>query len=84
MKYVVCSIRDHAAEFYGQPFFAPSKGAAIRSFTDAVNDKSSGNQFAAHPADFDLFHIGDFDSDSGELFPCKATRIAQGVNVKVD
>ena len=34
-------IHDVKAEAYNQPFFAPAKGAAIRDFTDLVNDGKS-------------------------------------------
>jgi len=83
MKSVVASIRDHAAGFFGQPFFAPSRGAAIRSFGDAVNAGGEGNQFSMHPEDFDLYEIGAFDSDTGVLEPCIVTKIAHGKDLKV-
>ena len=65
MKMVICSIRDSAADAYGRPFFLPSVGVAIRSFTDEVNRPSEDNQIYQHPEDFDLFELGEFDDTSG-------------------
>lgn len=59
------SVYDDAAQAYGQPFFAPALGLAIRMFTDLVNDpKSSPSQY---PDQFTLFELGDFDDATGVL-----------------
>ncbi len=58
-------IYDAAAAAFLPPMFVASKGVAIRSFQDAVNEE--GSQFALHAADYTLFHIGSFDPQSGEL-----------------
>ena len=67
MKMVICSIRDSAADAYGRPFFLPSVGVAIRSFTDEVNRSSEDNQIYQHPEDFDLFELGEFDDNTGRF-----------------
>ena len=67
MKMVICSIRDSAADAYGRPFFLPSVGVAIRSFTDEVNRSSEDNQIYQHPEDFDLFELGEFDDTTGRF-----------------
>ena len=67
MKMVICSIRDSAADAYGRPFFLPSVGVAIRSFTDEVNRPSEDNQIYQHPEDFDLFELGEFDDTTGRF-----------------
>lgn len=61
MKYVICSVRDRAADVFGSPFFHVSLGSAIRGFSDAVsNNGDPNNLMAAHPEDFDLYHLGFF------------------------
>lgn len=65
----VFSIYDSKVEAYLQPFFAPTKGAAIRYFSDAIADPQ--HQFFKHCEDFTLFHLGSYD-DSGGLFDCDA------------
>ena len=37
----VYSVFDVKSEAYGTPFFCPTKGLAIRSFTEAVNDSQT-------------------------------------------
>jgi len=61
MKYVICSVRDRAANCFGTPFFTNAVGAAIRNFHDAINNTEGGNVMSTHPEDFDLFHLGVFD-----------------------
>lgn len=59
MKYVICSVRDRAADVFGAPFFSVSVGVAIRGFNDAVNNTADvNNAMAHHPEDFDLYHLG--------------------------
>lgn len=74
MKFMVCSVRDRAVDQYGAPFFVVGLGQAIRGFVDEVNSRKEGNQMNAHPEDFDLYHLGTFDSDSG-LFECGSPRM---------
>lgn len=61
----VFTIYDSKLEAFMQPFFMQSKGAAIRAFTDTVNDRST--QFNKHPSDFTLFEIGEYDDQKGNL-----------------
>ncbi len=65
MKLLAFSVYDAAAEAYLPPMFLETKGMCIRSFADAVNEE--GHAFGRHAADYTLFHIGWFDSLSGEL-----------------
>lgn len=55
----VFAVYDSKAEAYLAPFFMPSKGAVIRSFTDLVNDSS--HIFGKHPEDYILFELGEWD-----------------------
>lgn len=63
MKLKVFAVYDTAVGSYMQPFFMQSKGQAIRSWLDAVNDEKT--QFNHHPADFTLFELGEYDEDTG-------------------
>lgn len=65
----IFTVRDAKAEAYLVPFFARSRGEAIRMLTDAVNDPQ--HQFGIHAEDYMLFHLGAFDEETGEihLFP---------------
>ena len=56
------SVYDSKVKSYAQPFFAPTKGAAIRMFSDLVADSST--MVAKHPGDFTLFEIGSYDDQT--------------------
>lgn len=66
MKLLVFSVRDSKAEAFTRPFFAQTRGMAVRGFRDAVNGDQN-EPIAKHPEDFTLFHIGEFDELTGEL-----------------
>lgn len=78
----VCSVRDRAADVYGRPFFTPSTGVAIRSFTDHVNSKDD-SEIVKHPSDFELYLLADYDDESGRFECLPAPRmLARGEDVK--
>ncbi len=79
----ICSIHDAAAQAYMTPMFFQSRGQAIRSFSDAVNDGKS--DFWKHPEDYTLFHLGTFDLRTGMLdyLPSPAA-LTTGANIKQD
>lgn len=59
------SIRDAKAETYNTPFSAATNGIAERNFRQLVNDEKSF--VSKYPDDFDLYHIGDFDTNTGKI-----------------
>lgn len=61
----VYSIFDRAAQAYGNPVCVPHSGIIIRSFTDECNNPESN--FFKHPEDYELYHIGTFNPDTGLL-----------------
>lgn len=61
------AIYDNKTEAFNAPFFAPTDGAATRMIHDALADPNS--QLARHPADFNLFHVGEFHFQTGEIRP---------------
>ena len=83
MRYKVLAVRDRAIDAYGQPFFSASVGAAIRGFTDEVNNPREGNQLNKHPEDFDLYLLGEFDDSKGVFETDTPSQVAIGKDVKV-
>lgn len=61
------SVRDRASVSFGNPMFIPSRGQALRSFSDEVNRVDANNILNTHPEDFDLFYLGDFDTNTGQF-----------------
>lgn len=77
MKYKIVTIRDRAADVFGIPSFVLSMGAAVRSFGDEIN-KKDGSPLSAHPEDFDLFSLGEYDDETGEFEGGVPRQIAVG------
>lgn len=67
MVYGVYAFRDNKTAF-GQIWCDSSDEAAKRGFSMMINNGDGIMGFA--PSDFDLFKIGEFDSDNGQLTPC--------------
>lgn len=65
MLLLVFSVYDSKAEAYLRPFFAETKGLALRSFRDAAN--SPEEQMYKHAEDYTLYWIGVFSQASGVL-----------------
>lgn len=65
MIYEIVSVHDRAAAAYGRPIFTQTTGQAIRSFQDEINRNAPDNTMFAHPEDFVLFHLGNFDDATG-------------------
>lgn len=61
----VYTVYDSKTEAYMQPFFMAAKGAAIRAFSDLVNDPQ--HTFGKHPGDYVLFEIGTYEDVSALL-----------------
>lgn len=65
MKYGIYSVRDVNVGF-NQPFLDPTDASAKRGFAYAcLNTDMMG--FA--PKDFDLYKVGEFDTDTAEIKP---------------
>lgn len=63
----VLVVYDSKSECYGNPFYARATGEAIRSFADEVNREDGQSAVSAHPEDFTLFEIGEYDAELGEV-----------------
>lgn len=61
------TVYDSKTEVYMRPFFALTKGEAMRSFSESCADSHS--MFSKHPADFHLFEMGSFDDATALLDP---------------
>lgn len=61
----IFSVYDSKAGAFLQPFFAQSKGSALRSFQDAACTQD--HLFCKHASDFTLFHLGEFDDSTGRI-----------------
>lgn len=69
----IYTIRDSKVLAYATPFFMPTNGAALRAFSDHVNDPST--PVNKHPEDYELWHLGSFDDQDGTVTAAKPTRL---------
>jgi len=63
----VFTVYDSAARKYLEPFFAETVEVACRMFRALVNKE--GHQFARFPEDYTLFHLGEYDAETGYIVP---------------
>ena len=75
MKLNVYSVYDKAVQAYGRPIFLQTDGAAQRMFGDIACDAE--HEVNAHPTDYALFRIGEFDDNTGQLVPCEPYCLAR-------
>lgn len=67
MKCFIYSIRDVYTGFLN-PTFEVSDAVARRNFEHAVA-AAPESLFTSHPDDYSLYRIGEFDTDTGLLYP---------------
>lgn len=65
MIQLLVAIYDEKALLYSSPFAYVSAGVAVRQFRDAMDDRESA--YAKHPSDFSLYHIGNYNDQSGAI-----------------
>lgn len=78
MKYPMYAIRDQKVGFMA-PTVDQSDQSAIRNFSYAINGNDGIMNYS--PKDFDLFKVGEFDTEKGEIIPCMPENICSGVSV---
>lgn len=76
MRYPICSIRDSKTGFLA-PTIDINLDAAIRAFGHAIS--RSPDILGSCPGDFDLYELGEFDTDSGRIEPlCPVVHLISG------
>ena len=65
MNYKLYSVRDNKAELSGQVMMFVNDNVATRTLSPAVNDKT--HNYGQYPEDYDLFCIGDYSDETGEI-----------------
>ena len=75
MKHSICAIRDSAIEAYMRPFTAQTPGQAHRLFVDEV--RREGSEIGAHPEDYAIYHLADFDDNTGMITPIDPPKCIQ-------
>lgn len=77
----VIAVYDAAVAAFYPPTFVQAAGLAVRSFGDEVRKEDT--PFNAHPEDYELYCVGEFDTDTGALIPLpNPERLARGIEYK--
>lgn len=78
----VFAIRDSKAEVFKTPFFQKSHGEAERTFQELVKDENS--LVSKYPEDFDLYHIGEYNDQTGVIDALETpNHMVKAINLKV-
>lgn len=76
---LIFSVYDTKSESFSPPMVNRTKGEAIRSFSDEVNNPQS--MLHKHPEDYVLFEIGEWDNTTGTITP-KEAPVSHGVAIE--
>lgn len=77
MIHILVATYDIKTGVYARPTAFITDAQAVRSFGEAVNDKTT--EFNKHPEDYSIFNIGSYDDNTGEIKPSKPVQLAQAV-----
>jgi hypothetical protein len=69
MRQKFVAVYDKVGECFANPVLVPTAAAAVRSFTDQVNQ--NGSDLNKHAEDFQLWELGTFNDNTGEMVPEK-------------
>lgn len=74
MKGILFCLRDQKMNMYDRPFVAPTAEMIIRELEDRVQSPRNDDPVGRYPQDFDLYAVGEFNSDSGVITPYSAPK----------
>lgn len=83
MNYKMYSVHDSAVKVFLPPVYARTHAEAERQFAWNVNQKDNGHLYNS-PANFTLFHVGEYDDETGQAQPCPPQVIMTGIQAKQD
>lgn len=78
MKYPMFCVRDNKVGFQ-VPFCDQNELAAVRGFAFSINGNDGIMNFS--PADYDLYKIGEFDTEKGTIESDIPTLVVSGTSV---
>lgn len=61
------AVRDRVSDSFQNLLCVPNIPAAIRAFSSEVNRASADNLLYMHADDMELYHLGEFDQDTGRI-----------------
>lgn len=80
MKYKLVSVKDTAVQAFQAIGQVRTPGEANRAFRDLINN-ADNKQMNQHPEDFELYVIGEWDDQTGQVTPQDPELLARGKDV---
>lgn len=65
MKLQVMAVLDLKAHAFSNPFYIAHEDLAVRAFVEAA--RTPGNSIYKYPEEHQLYHLGEFDDNSGRF-----------------
>ncbi|AZL82705.1 nonstructural protein [Apis mellifera associated microvirus 4] len=85
MRVQLFSVFDTKSRIYLAPFVARSQVDATRQIASSFRDpQMKDTPVGQNPEDFELFLVGSFDDESGDMSVCKPTFVANLGNLRDD
>lgn len=79
MIHKIVAVRDRQVNAFDKPWTAPTTGAAIRAFRDALHEPD--HPMAKHPEDYELYLLADYDDERGTFTKNEPKQIAVATNL---
>jgi len=79
-KQAICTVHDIKAQAY-RPVNAPTVGTAEREFIRQINEAHKENPLYMWPEDYDLYLVGNFDTETGMIESCEKVQLATGYDI---
>lgn len=67
MKMVIVALWDRKAQVFTEMWSSQTVGTATRQVQELVTNKDSGHAAAKWPADYELWHLGNYDTQTGAI-----------------
>lgn len=82
MKMIVLALFDVKVAAFQRPAFAPTVAAFVRAVGDEA--RRAGSELSAHPDDYQLFRLGEFDDANGLIVPVTPPELVCQVSSLID
>lgn len=76
---IMIALMDRATEAFKPAVTVETRGVALRSFKDEVNNPES--PIHQHPTDYELWQVAEFDDQTGAVTP-KLEKLARAEDLK--
>lgn len=76
----IYALRDIRTEAFNRPMFLQNEAVLDRSIRDAMQDENS--LLCSHPEDYQLFELGEYDEETGQITPVAPTHKFNIIDLK--